>query len=123
MHGLCTLRGGPSASEVARIRHSLDELLGIITDHSETYVWPHDGNFSHDPSPISAILLDPIGRSLRLGARLMGERLPELGGTDLMRDVLHAVADLDQSNAGRRMSICDHAWNAVGSDGRDVWWA
>jgi hypothetical protein len=61
-------------------------------------------------SPVESLLDDPIGRSLRLGIRRLGERLNQLGGFTLMQAVAERVG-----STGRRLTIIDHAFSGVGN--------
>lgn len=77
---------------------------------------------TRDESEVTALAADPVGAALRQAVRRLGQRLHADGGTAAMRLSADRVADRDPAHAGRRASIMDHAWNAVGTD-RGRWWS
>ena len=70
-------------------------------------------------SAISDMAKDPVGAACRLGVRHCGEMLFQIGGVDLMHEVIDRVADQNPAKFGARGTIMDHAWNGIG----DVWWS
>ena len=72
-------------------------------------------------SPVESLLDDPVGRSLRLGIKKLGERLHALGGTDAMHRAVNRVAEMRSGFAGRRLSVLDHCFDGIGLGSNDFW--
>lgn len=62
----------------------------------------------------AALFMNPVAEALRLAVRTLGERLHEIGGQQLMTEVLDRVAERDPEHWGRRVSIMDHRWDGIG---------
>ncbi len=69
---------------------------------------------------IARILDDPFEGALLFTLRGIGEELFALGGTRLMREILHEVAARDPINESRRLSPADSQWDGIG-DHSDFW--
>jgi hypothetical protein len=69
---------------------------------------------------VSRVIDEPIRGALKNAVRLLGERLFDLGGVDLMSDVLERIGE-DPKNGGRYLSIGDHAWDCIGDNKRGHW--
>lgn len=57
----------------------------------------------------------PVGEAVRRAIKTLGERLHEIGGQELMSDVLERVADRDPSRYGRRIDVMDKRFDGIGS--------
>src|SRR5262245_32847144 len=99
------------AREIGRIIRALDLLLTACERHRNTPIKIMTATELVSMSPVEGLLDDPIGRSLRLGIRRLGERLDQLGGFTLMQAVAERVA----GSSGRRLCIIDHAFDGVGT--------
>lgn len=121
-----------TATETARIEAALDALLtAAIQANSVPSLTPERGptsagvlisealeKFTWTPTQraASALLSRPVWEVLRQGIRTLGERLYEIGGSELMRDVCDRVAAMDPARAGHRLDIMDKRWDGVGGD-------
>lgn len=113
-------------TEVQRIERALDELLKVAL--SARAPWPrrHPHGISAgdlirealDGTPAEraarALLDNPVGEAVRQGVRTLGERLHELGGVQLMQDVLYRVAEIDPASTDHRVSVMDKRWDGIG---------
>jgi hypothetical protein len=119
--------------ERRRIEHALDELLGAVLAHRarKNRCLRHPvlrtlrlGDWQRLPPRGSladfVAAADVVEKSLRWGIRRLGEALAAMGGTALMLEVAEQVSDRDPANAGRRLSLVDHAWDGI-AHGQDVW--
>lgn len=57
---------------------------------------------------------DPVGEATDRPIRMLGERLNELGGCELMAEIAETVAAHDPKNEPRRMATISTAWDGVG---------
>lgn len=71
----------------------------------------------------SDLLHRPVAEACRQGVHVLGERLYEIGGVGLMREVLHRVAERDPANEGRRIGLMDHRWSGIGDERGGMWLA
>lgn len=137
-----TVTAGDGSAEVARIEAALDSLLAtIFDDEAERRELRRERReAARAPSSIGEGLLrflnssevelaaveitnDPVGSSCRQSIRALGKRLYQLGGLQLMQDVLYRVAERDEATWSRRIGIMDHRWDGVGTTDRSVGWA
>lgn len=65
---------------------------------------------------------DPVRGALTYAVRQLGKRLYEIGGLQAMQDACDRVAELDQSNWGRRTSVMDARWDGIGREGGLAGW-
>lgn len=63
---------------------------------------------------------DPFEGSLLLSLQALGEALYQQGGTKLMRNILQSVAQRDEENESRRLSLADSQWDGIGNE-TDRW--
>jgi hypothetical protein len=68
------------------------------------------------------IVRDPVGSSCRQSIRALGARLYQLGGLQLMQDVLYRVAERDEATWSRRIGIMDHRWDGIGNSAETAGW-
>ena len=110
-------------SELRRIEQALHVLLTACEEHqppATDFRILSSAEFVR-LSPINSLLDDPVGRSLRLGIKKLGERLHHLGGTALMHRAVNRVADMRSGFGGRRFSVLDHAFDGIGLGSNDFW--
>jgi hypothetical protein len=73
-----------------------------------------EGDYNH-------MIRDPVGATLRLGIRGMGEHLFEqVGSTARMRPIAQRIASINKGRSGERIHILDACFNGIGS-GADRW--
>ncbi len=120
-----------AAAEVSGIKHALDALLTVATDRAlaRRFTPSQEGGLrgfifseclalfeaSEAQRKAADLIRDPIGEAVRVAVRVLGKRLHELGGMDLMTTVLDEVAQLDRANEPRRETIMDRRWDGIGS--------
>jgi hypothetical protein len=61
------------------------------------------------------IIRRPIGEAVRRAIKTLGERLHEIGGQELMSDVMERVADRDPRNYSRRVDVLDKRFDGIGN--------
>lgn len=119
------------SQEIAGISSALHALLTVVTD--DAFIKRFRGHRDEEGLALTMaealkfldqtrlertaadLVRDPIGEALKGAVRQLGERLHELGGLDLMLNVLDDVADRDPRFQARRTSIMDHRWSGIGS--------
>lgn len=121
-------------TETQRIERALDELLK--TAIATRAPWPpkHDGPVSiavviedwlggtSAQRAASDFLDNPVGEAVRKAVTTLGRRLYEIGGLQLMHDVLDRVAPLDPTKESRRIAIMDKRWDGIGREGGKSGW-
>lgn len=118
--------------EISGIENALDALLRAALEADANRPPNHRGDelrftiwsiadleaYSRRSEPArraDALIANPVGDAARQAVRMLGKRLDELGGHELMGKVCERVADLDPANWGRRVNIMDHRWDGIGS--------
>lgn len=123
--------------EVAGIERALDTLLRAaieadqnqprrkisIADAMMTYAdleaWMDRPKAARDAEQI---MDNPVGFACRKSIRLLGNRLFDLGGCELMGDVCQRVADMDPAKWGYRTDIMDKRWDGIGLTDNGAGW-
>ena len=123
------------ARSVAGIENALDALLTCATDHrppsredegprSFASIVENIITTSRVRREAEEIVHNPLGQAARNAIRTLGEFAHEIGGQQLMGDVLARVAQRDQRRESIREHIMDVLWDGVGQgDGRPGWCA
>lgn len=62
-----------------------------------------------------AIIDRPVGGAVRRAIKTLGERLNEIGGNDLMSEVIERVADRDPARWSVRIDVMDKRWDGIGT--------
>lgn len=110
-------------NEVAEIEDRIRHLFTLV-ETAERYPTDHpysDGRFdaadlqSRTDAELSAheVVRCPMGFLSRYGIHLLGCRLHELGGIDLMHEVLERLEDAEGNT--RVGVVLDHAFDGIGS--------
>lgn len=121
-------------TETQQIERALDELLKVAV--STKAPWPPrierpvklveliDDHFSQTQAQRNAtsLLDNPVGEAVRKGVTTFGKRLYEIGGLQLMTDVLDRVAEMDPTKQSWRIDIMDKRWDGIGSEGGRAGW-
>lgn len=125
----------PEVTEAAQIEAALDQVLAACIEYLNR---PRDPDATYKVYSLADLareyaeeqsmtaaqraskrLIDgvdgPVGEALRQAVEVFGQRLHELGGTELMGDVLDRVAERDAANWGRRTDIMDKRWDGIGT--------
>lgn len=136
MNGPSTTKTDPVTLEVAGIEDALDTLLSAAIEAdleprptsagtfgvwsiSELAAWMEKSKAERDTSEL---VKNPVAWACRRGIRVLGERLYELGGLELMGNVLDDVAERDETKSGYRMGIMDARWDGIGRTGGNPGW-
>jgi hypothetical protein len=136
MTGPVTTTTDPAALEVAGIEDALDELLtaAIEADRKprptaervyKVYSITELMDFmekSKAERDTYDLIKNPVAWVCRRGVRVLGERLYEIGGMDLMTRVLDDVAERDPAHSGYRMGVMDARWDCIGRTGGNPGW-
>ena len=77
---------------------------------------------THRECQISRVLNDPVRNACKNAVRLLGERLFELGGTDLMEKVCNRAELRSRPRRGYRAVMMDKTWDGVGCKNGNVGW-
>lgn len=122
-------------NETAELTETLDAVLAEIhrlhvepKEHAAP--WPSRtlGEIVEDLAATEAeddarmLIEDPIGGSLRLGLRVIGECLFEIGGIKAMADALDAVELRHPDHAGAIVGFADVHWDGIGQDDDGPGW-
>jgi hypothetical protein len=115
---------------------ALDALLRALITHREALVLREPGKLvvttisgpgdlknlpTRAECRIRDFTKDPVGVSLRLSIRHVGERLfAKSGSTKQMREVIDRAAEIDPPRAVYRGVILDHACHGIGIS-PDIW--
>jgi hypothetical protein len=68
------------------------------------------------------IIKNPVGIACRMAVKVLGQRLYEIGGLQLMEEALDRVAERDERWFGRRVDIMDKRWDGIGREGSRAGW-
>ena len=121
-------------TELQRIERALDELLRTAINRPP---WrPRidgpvsigailDDFLNQTPAQRAAddLLDNPVGEAVRRAVTVLGERLYEIGGLNLMQNVLDRVAERDASHQNWRVDIMDKRWDGIGRTATNAGWA
>lgn len=127
----------PTASkltETQKIEEALDRLLTATTAARQEHAIGGErgpvsmavmssefiASLEHSPAQRAAaeLLQRPVGEALRQAIHVLGERLNEIGGHQLMLDTCYRVAERDEANQHFRLGVLDASWNGIGA-----WWS
>lgn len=123
--------GWPPEAEV--IADAIDVLFGQIAEAAQQrprgtplnaqsiaeYLATYDDR-SEDGQDAIDILDDPLGWGPRRAIEVLGRRLFELGGTNLMLQVLEEVSGRDSDHYAHRADLIDKTWDTIGNQ-EDGW--
>lgn len=121
-------------TETQLIERSLDELLRVATLTEPPWPPVRSGpvsiaeiadDFLHStPAQRSAQALfdNPVGEAVRVSIRALGKRLHEIGGVNLMSEVLVRAAEKDPAHLGHREDIMDKRWDGIGRTADNAGW-
>jgi hypothetical protein len=71
---------------------------------------------------IARVLKEPVRNACKNAIRLLGERLFEIGGTDLMEKVCGTVEKRSRTRRVYRAVMMDKAWDGVGCSKESAGW-
>lgn len=124
----CALRPrAKTGPEIAAEIEAVSSLLGALFEHqrSTRESRPIASPFiMRDPATIPTraettirdLARDPVGTSLRQAIRMVGDRIYEAGGIDLLHFAYGKAGEHDPENAGRRSAALNTAWDGIGQE-------
>lgn len=111
--------------EVANLEVALDTLLTEIVARRDRFREPLRPQIIRaselqvlERTPVqwktSVLTAAPIDYSMRMGVTLIGERLHEIGGVELMGEAMVRLEDRYPGAGIRYSVICDKRWDGIG---------